>query len=239
MTETLLFIDADNQSPVLAIGLVRFLKAVGRTVTCAVVAGNGSVDRVCGLEQALKEAAPGVEVQCNVAPVRKQSADVRLMFALAPYYHGEPDPSVLIVIVSRDELFIAATECPVTRGHNAVLAIGRAPNGVPTVGDVPVILLASPSPPAPPIPVVAANSAVAKVQTVTSSSGTIDPKVVTAAITRIRQTLSPNKQGGYAASAVGQVLSQMGHDKAMRTKIVGAIPHLKEAGAGSEKRLIF
>lgn len=66
-----------------------------------------------------------------------------------------------------------------------------------------------------------------------------DNQIVSAAITRIREQLKPNQQGGYAASAVGQVLAQMGHDKATRARIVKQIPKLKEVGSGPEKRLIF
>ncbi|NMG32529.1 hypothetical protein [Aromatoleum evansii] len=243
MPYTLIFVDADNQPPALAGALCRFLKAVERLEVRAIIAGNGTGDRVRGWEQALKGALPDTVVSCHVAPVRKQSADARLMFELAPYYHSEPDSAVLILVISRDELFIAATECLVARGHNAMLAVGAAANGAPLTVDVPVVLLSPPQ--APPTPAVVSQAAqiapapVPRPQAVNGTPAKIDAKIVTAAITKIRQTLSPNKQGGYAASAVGQVLSQMGHDKATRTKIVSAIPNLKEVGAGSEKRLVF
>lgn len=245
MTRTLIFVDADNQSPALAPALNRFLKAVERTDVRAIIAGNGTGDRVRGWEAALKDAYPGIDACCHVAPVRKQSADVRLMFELAPYYHAEPDPAVLLVVVSRDELFLAATECLIARGHNAMLAVGAAGNGTPLVVDVPVVLLSSPQPVAPQVQAAPslrppASKPVSTVpQPPTGTVATIDSKTVNAAITRIRQKLTQNKQGGYAASAVGQVLSELGHDKAMRTKIVRAIPNLKEVGAGSEKRLVF
>lgn len=237
MTKTLLFIDADNQPPLLASVLTRFLKAIDRTSTRAVVAGNGVGDRVRGWEQALREAIPCIDVCCHVAPLRKQSADVRLMFELAPFYHDEPDCSELLIIVSRDELFLAATECLVARGLNAMLAFGTTANATPMVTDVPVVLLSAPQPPTVQAPLPKAIEATT--QPVNGTAPTIDPKIVTAAIKKIRQTLSPNKQGGFAASAVGQVLSQLGHEKATRAKIVRAIPNLKEVGSGSDKRLIF
>jgi len=53
------------------------------------------------------------------------------------------------------------------------------------------------------------------------------------------ESLDPRHRGHVSASAVGQVLAQLGHDKAMRTRIVGSIPNLREIGTGSEKRLIF
>lgn len=245
MPYTLIFVDADNQPPALAGALCRFLKAVERQEVRAIIAGNGTGDRVRGWETALAEAFPCVDISCHIAPVRKQSADVRLMFELAPYYHREPDRAVLIVVVSRDELFLAATECLVARGHNAMVAVGAAGNGMPLVADVPVVLLSAPQSvplsvqPAPSLDAPAPKPTIALVQPSSGAATTVDTKTVGEAIKRIRQKLTQNKQGGYAASAVGQVLSEMGHDKAMRTKIVRAIPNLKEVGAGSEKRLVF
>ncbi|MDO9600303.1 MAG: hypothetical protein Q7J47_21490 [Azoarcus sp.] len=83
------------------------------------------------------------------------------------------------------------------------------------------------------------NRVAAASKTSTSTTNGVDTRIVTAAVTKIRQTVTPNKQGEYATSAVGQVLAQMGHDKTTRARIVRAIPNLKEAGSGSEKWLIF
>lgn len=245
MTRTLIFIDADNQPPALAPALNRFLKAVDRTDVRGIIAGNGTGDRVRGWEAALKDAYPGIDVCCHVAPVRKQAADVLLMFELAPHYHAKPDPAVLFVVVSRDELFVAAAECLASRGHNAMLVVGATGNGSPLAVDVPVVLLSpapsvpQPVPAAPLLPSSVSKPAGAAPASSNAATAKVDSKAVAAAITELRQKLSPSKQGGYAASAVGQVLSQMGYDKAMRTRIVGAIPNLKEVGAGAEKRLIF
>lgn len=238
MATTLLFVDADNQAPILAPTLTRFLKTIGRDSAKAIVAGNGAGDRVKNWESALKEALPTIEVSCHVTPPRKQSADVWLMFELAAHFHGQPDPSVLLVIFSRDDLLVAATECLAQRGHHAMIVVGSAPTGTSLLTDVPVVVLTTPlqvksSPttvPAPPTPVP---------PTVTSPVTKADSQIVSAAITRIREQLKPNQQGGYAASAVGQVLAQMGHDKATRARIVRQIPSLKEVGSGPEKRLIF
>ncbi len=238
MATTLLFVDADNQAPILASTLTRFLKTIGRDSATAIVAGNGVGDRVKNWESALKEALPAIEVFCHVTPPRKQSADVRLMFELAAFYHGQPDPSVMLVIFSRDGLLVAATECLAQRGDNAMIVVGATPNGMSLLTDVPVVVLTTPQqvttsiamaavppPPAPP--------------KVISPVTKADNQIVSAAITRIREQLKPNQQGGYAASAVGQVLAQMGHDKATRARIVKQIPKLKEVGSGPEKRLIF
>lgn len=241
MTSTLVFIDADNQPPALAAPLSRFLSSLGRDVSRVIVAGNGAGDRVRGWEQALLAARPEVDVRCHIAPMRKQSADVRLMFELAPFYHREPDPSTLILVLSRDDLLLAATECLAAKGHNAMIAVGGSVNGTPVVADLPVVVLPAPqqaaatapsSPPPAPAPTPAPPPT-------NASSAGIPQQVVTAAVAKIKQTLSPNKQGGYAASAVGQVLAQLGHDKATRTKIVKAIPNLKETGSGPDKRLHF
>ena len=123
---TLLFVDADNQAPILASTLTRFLKTIGRESAKAIIAGNGVGDRVKNWELALKEARPGIEVSCHVAPPRKQSADVCLMFELAPFHHGQPNPAVLLGIFSRDDLLVAAAECLVQKGHNAMVVVGSA-----------------------------------------------------------------------------------------------------------------
>ncbi|MCK9260141.1 MAG: NYN domain-containing protein [Azoarcus sp.] len=233
MTRTLLFVDADNQSPALVAPLARVFKSFGRSCTQAIVAGNGKGDRVRGWEQALQCEMPGVEVRCHVAPVRKQSADVRLMFELAAVHYGEADPATLIVVVSRDDLLVAATEYLASQGHTVLIALGAGANAVAPVTDLPLVSLPLPHP-ATPVPAPDVPAA----QTTSTTNG-LDKNIVAAAVTRIRQALAPNKQGGYAASAVGQVLSKMGHDKATRAKIVRAIPNLKEAGVGGDKRLIF
>jgi len=235
MTRTLLFVDADNQSPALVAPLARVFKSFGRSCSQAIVAGNGKGDRVRGWEQALQTEMPGVEVRCHVAPVRKQSADVRLMFELAAVHYGEADPATLIVVVSRDDLLVAATEYLASQGHNVLIALGAGANAVAPMTDLPLVSLPLPNTPAP-APVPAPDVPIS--QNASATTG-LDRNIVAAAVARIRQALAPNKQGGYAASAVGQVLSKMGHDKATRAKIVRAIPNLKEAGVGGDKRLIF
>lgn len=233
MTRTILFIDADNQPPALAPALTRFLKGIDRHCAQAIVAGNGMGDRVRGWEQALQEAVPSIAIRCHLAPLRKQSADVRLMFELAPFYHGEPDPSMLIVVLSRDDLLLAATECLAAQGHNALIAVGASPNGTPLVTELSIVVL--------PVPQQAVVTAAPEASSDDSHGAAtkIDTKTISTAIVKIRQTLSPNKQGGYSASAVGQLLSQLGHDKAARTQILRTIPNLKEAGVGGDKVLIF
>ncbi len=69
MATTLLFVDADNQPPILATTLTRFLKTIGRTSARAFVAGNGVGDRVKNWEAALKDAEQGIEVTCHIAPL--------------------------------------------------------------------------------------------------------------------------------------------------------------------------
>ena len=233
MTRTLLFVDADNQSPALVAPLARVFTSFGRSCTQAIVAGNGKGDRVRGWEQALQSEMPGIEVRCHVAPVRKQSADVRLMFELAAVHYGEADPATLIVVVSRDDLLVAATEYLASQGHNVLIALGAAPNAVAPVTDQPLVALPLPQ------ATTAAQAADVIVMPTGNAPDNIDVRTVTAAVAKIRQTIAQDKKGGYSASAVGQLLSEMGHDKAARTKILRAIPNFKEAGVGGDKRLIF
>lgn len=232
---THVFVDADNQSPALATALLRFLASIGRGVAGATVAGNGSGDRVMAWQRALSQAAPGGVMTTHVAPMRKQSADVRLMFELARLYHGQPDPALLVVVVSRDELLLAAAECLSAQGHHVLLSVGASSPAMPLVTDVPVVVLPVPQASVP-APVVTPPTVSATPQAVSSG---VDSKLVAAAVAKIRQSLTPHSDGGYAASAVGQVLSQLGYDKPMRSKIVAAIPKLRETGTGADKRLIF
>lgn len=234
---TLVYVDADNQSPALAKPLIHFLEGVGRKASRIFIVGNGSGDRVSAWEGALKDINPHAQVAAHVAPMRKQSADVRLMFELATLYHGKPDRHMLALIVSRDDLLLAAAECLYGQGHHVLVAVGSSTPSAPLATELPVVVLPLPqavaqstpkeAAPAPPEPTKPAVSSV------------VDAQVVKSAIVKIRQALSQSKGGGYGASAVGQVLSQMGHDKAMRTKIVRSIPNLRETGVGPDKRLIF
>lgn len=233
MTRTLLFVDADNQSPALVAPLARVFTSFGRSCTQAIVAGNGKGDRVRGWERALQSEMPGIEVRCHVAPVRKQSADVRLMFELAAVHYGEADPATLIVVVSRDDLLVAATEYLASQGHTVLIALGAAPNAVAPVTDLPLVVLPLPQ------ATTAAQAADVIVMPTGNAPDNIDVRTVTAAVAKIRQTIAQDKKGGYSASAVGQLLSEMGHDKAARMKILRAIPNFKESGVGGDKRLIF
>lgn len=231
---TLLFVDADNQAPALVRPLLRFIGNVGREVSGAIVAGNGSGDRLRAWEVALSDAVPDASIRSHVAPMRKQSADVRLMFELATLYHGQPDSSLLVVVVSRDDLLLAAAECLSALGHNVLIAVGASSPATPVITELSVVVLPSPQQSA-----TAAATRPPTTSTVAQASTGVDPQTIAAAIKQIKQSLSPHQDGGYAASAVGQVLSQLGHDKATRTKIVSAIPNLRETGAGADKRLIF
>lgn len=232
----LVFVDADNQTPALAKPLLRFLASIGHRAGRVFVAGNGSGDRVTSWETALSEIHPDVQIFAHVAPMRKQSADVRLMFELATLYHGRPNPQAVILIVSRDDLLLAAAEALNAQGHHVLITVGASAPAVPLATELPVVVL--------PVPQTAAQPASRE----TTERGEVkqnlppgggDAQIVSAAVTKIRQALSQSKGGGYAASDVGQVLAQMGHDKATRARIVKAIPNLKETGAGADKRLVF
>lgn len=235
--KALVFIDADNQTPALAKPLLHFLTGIGRRAGRVCIAGNGSGDRVKGWQTALQEIEPEVLIAAHVAPMRKQSADVRLMFELATLYHGQPDAQAVVLIVSRDDLLLAAAEALHGRGHHVLIAVGASAPAAPLATELPVVVL--------PQPQAASSQPIQKEAAVLAEANQpaapieVDSRLVNAAITKIRQTLSQSKGGGYAASAVGQVLSQMGYDKATRARIVKAIPNLKETGVGADKRLVF
>lgn len=234
MTRTFLFVDADNQLPTLAPSLSRFLKTIAGQCERAIVAGNAMGERVKNWKSKLSEHFPGVEISCHLAPIRKQSADVRLMFELARFFHDQPDSAILLVILSRDDLLVAAAECLVERGQNVMVAVGPAANGNSLVTDVPVVVLATPQQTA-----AHAMSNSQQKADVKEDAPKSEGQIVQKAIDEIRAKLTLNARGGYAASAVGQVLAQLGHDKKARANIVKQFPNLREVGTGPDKRLIF
>lgn len=237
VVSAMVFVDADNQSPTLAKPLLRFLSGIGHSTGRIFIAGNGSGDRVNAWQTALEDINPNVQLAAHVTPMRKQSADVRLVFELATLYHSQPDPQILVLIVSRDDLLLAAAELLNAQGLHVLITVGSSTPATLLTTELPVVVLPLPQAAAQSTPKEAALATAEQKQSPATSD--VDTQIVSAAIVKIRQALSQSKGGGYAASAVGQVLSQMGHDKAMRTRIVRAIPNLRETGAGSDKRMIF
>lgn len=237
IARAMVFVDADNQSPTLAGPLLRFLSAIGYHSGRVFIAGNGSGDRVNAWQAALEGGKPTFELVARVTSMRKQSADVHLVFELARFYHRQPDSKTLILIVSRDDLLLAAAESLSAEGHQVLVAVGSATPAIPLTTEMAVVVL--------PLPQTSVQQ-VSK-ETVTGAleqvpSPMVEPlsqQIVNAAINKIRQSLAQGKGGGYDASAVGQVLSKMGHDKTMRDRIVQAIPNLEVVGRGAEKKLIF
>jgi hypothetical protein len=151
-----------------------------------------------------------IPLYAHIAPIRKQSADVRLMFELAVVYHRSPNPQTLIVIVSRDDLLLAAAEALNSLGHSVLVAIGATVPTPPLMAELPVVLLPPVPPPQKTIP-----KPVEVAQLGPSIPDTVDVTVVNTVIAKIRQALPQNKDG-YTTLEVGQILSKLGYDKNMR-----------------------
>ncbi|MFT3759265.1 NYN domain-containing protein [Thauera sp.] len=234
----IVFVDADNQSPVLGSLLLRFLASIGRDDVQCFIAGNGSGDRVNAWRASLEDTKPDVQVVAHVTPLRKQSADVRLVFEMATLYHSQPDPQTVILVVSRDDLLLAAAESLHVLGHHVLIVLGGSATTVPLATELPVLVLPLPQPPAQPLPKEEAPPVTVEPQSPQVAEA-VDSRVVSATISKIRQTLVQSKGGGYAASAVGHLLSQMGYDREMRTRILQSIPNLREAVVGADKILFF
>ena len=211
-----LYIDADNQPSSLAPSAVRFLESIGRPAERAVIAGNGAGRRVTDWVTSLCDTCPGVEILPRIAPMRKQSADAILLFEMAQFYRIPTDDRPLILILSRDDLLMAAAELLAARGHSVLVALSAAmPSPVTTV---PVVILSVETQKTPPM---------------TSDANVIDSTVLQKATCAIRHHLgSHGQKTGYLAAAVGQVLADLGHDKAMRTRILGAIAEVRTDDAG-------
>ncbi|MFN2349997.1 MAG: hypothetical protein ABR558_10575 [Thioalkalivibrio sp.] len=223
-TKSWLFIDADNQPPALGPSAIRFLESIGRPAERAVVAGNGAGRRVTDWEISLRDTCPTVEILTHIAPMRKQSADAILLLEMAPFYHNPTDDRPLIMILSRDDLLVAAAELLASRDHDVLISLS-ATNPSP-VTTVPVLILPVDGQPAPP-------KSAAAIEVNSANPELVDSTVLQNAARAIRHHLgAQNKKTGYLATAVGQVLANLGHDKAMRTRILTAIAEIRTDDAG-------
>lgn len=220
-----LYIDADNQSPALAPATIRFLESIGRPAQCAVIAGNGAGRGVKDWETALRDIAPEVDILPRIAPMRKQSADAILLFEMAQLYHQSISDRPLIVILSRDDLLVAAAELLAAKDHVVLVALGATMSSPVTTVPVVILPVDAQTPPMAPAPAVS--------KATSADPALPDSAVLKKASNAIRHHLgTSNKKTGYLASAVGQVLANLGHDKAMRTRILGTIAEVGTDHAG-------
>ncbi|SEP96847.1 hypothetical protein SAMN05421693_11275 [Ectothiorhodospira magna] len=177
-------------------------------------------------ENALRDTNSLVDILPHIVPTRKQSADVVLLFEMARFYHTPTDEKPLIMILSRDDLLVAAAELLSAKGHSVLIALGATIP--PPVATIPVVILPVDAPEK------IGDSAIIK--TTSNDPECLDSAVLQNATRAIRHHLGAHEKGtGYPASAVGQVLSKLGHDKAMRMRILATISEVKTDESGIRK----
>lgn len=235
-----LYVDADNQSPQSAKALLSLLQAdFDARVISATIAGNNHGQQLDSWRDELLSAVPDLTVHPLNAPHRKQGADVALLMALGADLEGHIRDRVLVVIVSRDDLVIAAAEQAKARGCRTVIAY--ADGEIPTARNPQLTTLLLP---ALVKPIAVAHPPPVVIQP-TTPSAPAQPAVlnhndgVASVLAQVRGMCKQKPGGGYSATDVGQALSKLGYDKAARARFLASVPGLKKQGTGPNVTLIF
>jgi hypothetical protein len=235
-----LYVDADNQSPQCAKPLLALLQGdLDARVVSATIAGNNHGQQVDSWRDELLSAVPDLTVHPLNAPHRKQGADVALLMALGADLEGHVRDRVLVVIVSRDDLVIAAAEQAKTRGCRTLIAY--ADGEIPTARNPQLATLLLPAL-ARPIAVAHPPPVVIQPATPSSHAQPTVPKHndgVASVLAQVRSLCKQKPGGGYAATDVGQALSKLGYDKAARARFLASVPGLKKQGTGPDVTLKF
>jgi hypothetical protein len=234
------YIDADNQSHQCAKALVSLFRTVfDARVVSATNVGNNHGKQIDRWRDELVSALPDLVVHPLAAPDRKQGADVALLMALGANLERHIRDGEVVVIVSRDELVIAAAEQIKARGCRTLIAY--ADSDVPTARNPDVTTLLLPAV-ATPVSVPRAAPAVAPAATATPPARPPDQAPggdVESVIAQLRGMCTQQPGGGYSASDVGQALSKLGYDKAKRKRFLESVPGLSVRGTGANKVLEF
>jgi hypothetical protein len=228
-----LYIDADNQSHQCAKALLGlFREELDVRVVSATIVGNNHGKQVDRWRDELVSALPDLVVHRLTAPDRKQGADVALLMALGASLERHIHEGEVVVIVSRDDLVIAAAEQIKARGCRTLVAY--ADSDVPTARNPHVTTLLLP--------------AVAKPVSVPRAAPVVGPPVaarrpdqapdgdVGSVLAKLRGMCTQQPGGGYSPSDVGQALSKLGYDKAKRKRFLKSV---RERGTSPNKLLEF
>lgn len=216
-TSTILFVDADNQPSTAAPELAAYLRAMGRSISRINVAGNGSGAHVAGWGRACDDLFPGAAIQTLVTPVRKQAADAWLLFEIGRLTATPLPDGTMIVIVSRDDILVAAAEQLTHEGVLVLLAShSAAPPPATMVGHLPLAVGNAAE------AVRAASVDVASPSSILEYLRSVVPR-------RSRHPLR------YAATDVGQALARLGMNRQMRACVLRQIPGLRTIGEGAHK----
>ncbi|MBK1621368.1 hypothetical protein CKO42_23730 [Lamprobacter modestohalophilus] len=246
-----LYIDADNQSPAIVDDLLASVCDDWRLeISRVVLAGNDHGQSIPRWQAALSTRVPEEQVLTLEVPRTPEAADLVLILELGAAMEQHRQRADLIVVLSRDDLLIAAAEAVRLRGCRVWVAYAQTEAAAARTR-LPTLLLpavnrsvdsSKPRAAADPLPSVKAaiDAPNTDVQGTTAThQQPQDPKTKTR-LAQLRAQCIPQPGGGYLSSDVGQVLYQLGLTrKADRARFLRAVPGLREVGTGKHKRLLF
>jgi hypothetical protein len=256
-----LYIDGDNQSPAIACDLLASVRQdLGLDVSRVVLAGNDHGHTVPRWQAALaKEGLAEDRILALRVPRKPEAADLAVILELGAAMERHRQGPDLVVIVSRDEWLIGAAEAVRARGCRVWVAYAEN-DAVPAQTPLPTLLLpavhrnqatgkattVTPEKPTESLrptvspPMLPPTTAVPTAKLKVATSAVQPTSSHTKLLAQVRAQCRVQPGGGYLATEVGQVLYKLGlTDKAARTRFLKAVPGLRDAGAGSTKRLIF
>jgi len=227
-----LYIDADNQAAHGAAALLDVLQGLGGRITRVVVAGNDKGNKTAAWIEALRAHVSEECIDNRIVPCRSNAADIALILALGADLDEHRRTQTRVVVVSRDKLLLDAAEQVKDAGVR--LYVAYADNPLPTAQRTKLTTFLLPCPeersadeaqaaPAPASP--AQDTPLSEVQR---------------AMAYVREHCTKHPEGGYSASYVGHLLSQLGYSTpAARRAILARFPNLQVLSEGPTKRLRF
>jgi len=241
---TVLYVDADNQSPALATPLLNTLIEVFTArISAITIAGNNLGKQVDCWHKHLIDHDPDLAIRTLTLPSRKEAADIALILELGANLERHIREQSLVIIMSRDDLLIGAAEQAQTRGARVLLAYADSTIPSPGHADLTTLLLPSVSktparkPPVTPPP--PAKPIAKPATTISSEVPPVDKTSVASVVAALRTMCPEQPGGGYTATHVGQALAKMDFDAKARKQFLKTVPNLSTKGTGSEKLLLF
>jgi hypothetical protein len=210
MRECTVYVDTDNQGPALAPTLLRRVQELGLRAGTVHLFGNERAPQLAAWRAALEAAGfPSSDLHLTRVPCRRQAADVAQLLALGGGLAAHVDGRAAAVIVSRDNLLLAAAERLQDLGASVLVCHGP---GAPSHCRAPTHVLGS-------VPATAQHE--------------------TLSLVTLRRRAVPSEPcGGYRKSLVGSFLRRQGFDRGRRAAFLASLPGLQSRRAGSD-RLLF
>jgi hypothetical protein len=236
---TVLYIDADNQSPQLATPLLNTLIEVFTAqITAITIAGNNLGKQVDCWHRHLIDHDPDLAIRTLTLPSRKEAADIALILELGTHLEHHIREQSLVIIMSRDDLLIGAAEQAKARGARVLLAY--ADSAIPSPGNADLTTLLLPSISKSPAKKPLVTTPLAKpATTISSEVPTVDKTSVASVVAALHKMCPEQPGGGYTASHVGQALAKLDFDAKARKQFLKTVPNLSTKGTGSKKLLLF